>query len=238
MPLVNCDTILSDVIAAEPAVIPVINRFGIYLGCSDYSVAAICGDRDLNVDFLVTVLNTFINDEYFPENSLRSFCATTLTRYLHQTNEAYLHISLPNIERHFKSLMSVSGSDNNLSIIYDFFHELKADIISRIERDKIWFAEIAEMESMIADKGLSLPYELNVQTVDTSVADKLHDLKSMFIRHLTGSYDPNLCYAVIVSVIALEKDVRQNDRIRNRILSPLSENMRAVLVNNNSGCEA
>ncbi|MCM1518352.1 MAG: hypothetical protein NC117_06910 [Pseudoflavonifractor sp.] len=237
MPLVNNDTILSDIIAAEPAIIPVINRFGIYLGCSDYTVSAICRSMGLNVDFLVTVLNTFINDEYFPENSLRSFCASTLTAYLRQTNEAYLHVSLPNIRRHFKSLMTVSGDDNNLPIIYDFFNELSEDIVSRTERDKAWFAEIADMEAEIETKDLTLPEELGAALCDTSLADKLHDLKSMFIRHLSGQYDANLCYAVLVSVIALEKDVRQNDRIRNRILVPLSEKMREVLACDNHGRE-
>ena len=47
----------------------------------------------------------------------------------------------------------------------------------------------------------------------------------MFILHLTGNYDLNLCYGVINAIILLEKDIRQNDRIRNRILLPLFQSL-------------
>ncbi len=47
----------------------------------------------------------------------------------------------------------------------------------------------------------------------------------MFIMHLSGQYDLNLCYGVIVAIITLEKDIRQNNRIRNRILLPISRSL-------------
>lgn len=230
MPLVTHDTILSDLIAGEPSIIPVLNRFGIYLGCSDYTVRAICLRHNIDEVFLITILNTFINDEYFPESRLKTFCASTITGYLRQTNEGYLRISLPNIERHFKSLISLSGTqDNNLSMIYDFFRGLHADIMARIKDDGQWFDSIDGMERDIAANGWTLSHCAVTADADLSIPDKLHDLKNIFIRHLEGRYDANLCYAVIVSVLALEKEVRQNDRIRNRILLPLSENMQRTI---------
>ena len=36
-----------------------------------------------------------------------------------------------------------------------------------------------------------------------------------------GSYDTNLCHAVLVSIISLKKDINQNNRLRYRILMPL-----------------
>ena len=59
----------------------------------------------------------------------------------------------------------------------------------------------------------------------TTIEDKLSDLKNMFIMHLSGQYDLNLCYGVIVAIITLEKDIRQNNRIRNRILLPISRSL-------------
>ena len=60
------------------------------------------------------------------------------------------------------------------------------------------------------------------------IEEKLNDLKNLFILHLSGSYDVNLCYAVIFALYSLEKDIRQHNRIRNRILRPMSEAMKQI----------
>ena len=49
----------------------------------------------------------------------------------------------------------------------------------------------------------------------------LADLKSIMIKHLTGEYNENLCYAVIFAICSLEKDIKQHDRIRYKILMPM-----------------
>ena len=101
MALINAETKLCDVILHEPSVIPVINRFGIILGVGDKSIRTVCEEKNLDCEFFVTILNTFINEDYFPENRLKSFCATQIVNYLTQTNAYYEQFQIPNIERHF-----------------------------------------------------------------------------------------------------------------------------------------
>ena len=43
----------------------------------------------------------------------------------------------------------------------------------------------------------------------------------MFVIHLKGEYDVNLCHAVLVAIMTLQKDIKQNNRIRYRILLPI-----------------
>lgn len=50
----------------------------------------------------------------------------------------------------------------------------------------------------------------------------LYDLKSILIKHISGEYNENLCYAVIFSIGSLEKDIKQHNRIRYRILAPMA----------------
>jgi regulator of cell morphogenesis and NO signaling len=112
-----------------------------------------------------------------------------------------------------------SGENNNLELMKRFFDELKGDIVSRITHDsQQWFPKISALGN--GAKTLAI-------TIDdsSSILDKLNDLKNMFILHLTGNYDLNLCYGVINAIILLEKDIRQNDRIRNRILLPLFQSL-------------
>lgn len=212
MALIQAQNQLSDIIISHPDIIPVINRFGITLGTGDNTIESICTKYNLDTDFFLCIINTFINDEYFPEKMLKTFCASTIISYLEKTYNYYLNFQLPNIDRHFASLIMRSGDNNNLGIMKRFFDELKSDIINRINQDtQQWFSKIKSSN-------------INVDN-STSILDKLNDLKSMFILHLSGSYDLNLCYGVISAIILLEKDIRQNDRIRNRILIPLSQSI-------------
>ena len=91
---------LSEVVEEHPSLIPVINRFGIRLGLGDASVRAICEAHALDTDFLLTVINTFLNEEYFPEKKLQAFHTSQIIDYLTQTNQYYARYQLPNIERH------------------------------------------------------------------------------------------------------------------------------------------
>ncbi len=224
MALINADTKLCDVILNEPALIPVINRFGIILGVGDKSIRTVCEEKRLDSDFFVTILNTFINEDYFPERRLKSFCATQIVDYLTQTNTYYVQFQIPNIERHFKSLIHQSDSDNNnLELMRQFFEELKRELLSRIDDDRTrWFPAIkAAAKEMKGDNGGD---RIKHETEDSDLLEeKLDDLKSLFVMHLKGEYDLNLCHGVIFAICSLEKDIKQHNRIRNRILRPIAD---------------
>ncbi|MDR2534115.1 MAG: helix-turn-helix transcriptional regulator [Tannerellaceae bacterium] len=195
--------IMSEAVEAYPSLIPVINRFGIRLGLGDRSVEAICHRYNLDADFLLTVINTFLNEEYFPEKKLQSFHKSLIIDYLNKTNEYYLRNLLPNIERHLDSFIRHSPEGNpTLSLIADFFDSFKSKLLARIECDKSQGA---------APVG------------EDSLEELLADLKRLIITHLAGNYDDNLCYAVIFGIHSLEKDIKQNNRIRYRILHPCDE---------------
>lgn len=213
--IISKNDLLSDIIISQPNIIPLINRFGILLGTSDKSIEQVCSDYNLDSNFIVTILNTYINDDFFPENDLKIFNAKIIINYISKTYTYYNQYMIPNIERHFNLLIAHSGENNNLHLIKHFFEEIKNDIIKCIEHDnKQWFPLIYKLETnehTIYHK---------IQPYNTlSIEEKIKDLKSMLIIHLKGYYDINLCYAVISSIVFFEKDLQQNNRIRNRILS-------------------
>ena len=226
MALINADCKLCDVILNEPSIIPVINRFGIILGVGDKSIRTVCEEKNLDCEFFVTILNTFINEDYFPENRLKSFCATQIVDYLTLTNSYYQQFQIPNIERHFNSLISQSDSDNNnLELMKQFFEELKKELLSRIEHDRTsWFPAIRAAAEQLQGEyyGEHIHYD---HDEPDSLEEKLDDLKSLFVIHLRGEYDLNLCHGVIFVLYSLEKDIKQHNRIRNRILRPIADAM-------------
>lgn len=218
MALVTPDTKLCEVIVDEPSVVPVINRFDIVLGVGDRTIKSICKEKGIDTSFFITILNAFIHESFFLENVTGAFNAGDVVDYLRKTNNSYLHNQLPNIERHFAALISRSDSNSNLPLLFNFYREVKTEIERRIDSDNQWFDAIISAEQSNSEVSVA---GNAVQAESDSIEDKLSDLINMFVIHLRGDYDRNLCHAVLFAVISLEKDIRQNNRIRNRVLRPL-----------------
>jgi len=218
MALVTPDTKLCEVIVDEPSVVPVINRFDIVLGVGDHTIKSICKEKGIDTSFFITILNAFIHESFFLENVTGAFNAGDVVDYLRKTNNSYLRNQLPNIERHFAALISRSDSNNNLPLLFNFYREVKMEIERRIDSDNQWFDAIISAEQSNSEVSVA---GNAVQAESDSIEDKLSDLINMFVIHLRGDYDRNLCHAVLFAVISLEKDIRQNNRIRNRVLRPL-----------------
>ena len=221
LPIISSNTKLSQIIIDDPTILSVLSRFGISLGVGDMTIEQICQQKKMNVVFLTTILNTFRDPDFFPEKILYSFEAHLIVDYLKKTNQTYLQFQLPNIERHLHLLISKSDAQNsNLLIIMKFFSEVKAQLMKRIDDDKYrWFPEILALENSDDNK-----VESTVMAFDESndsIEDKINDLISMFVVHLTGDYDINLGQAVLLALDSLKKDIAQNNRIRKRILMPL-----------------
>lgn len=218
MALVTPDTKLCEVIVDEPSVVPVINRFDIVLGVGDRTIKSICKEKGIDTSFFITILNAFIHESFFLGNVTGAFNAGDVVDYLRKTNNSYLRNQLPNIERHFAALISRSDSNNNLPLLFNFYREVKTEIERRIDSDNQWFDAIISAEQSNSEVSVA---GNAVQAESDSIEDKLSDLINMFVIHLRGDYDRNLCHAVLFAVISLEKDIRQNNRIRNRVLRPL-----------------
>ena len=218
---------MSEVVEEHTSLIPVINRFGIHLGLGDKSVQEICDKYQLDCDFFLTVINTFLNEEYFPEKKLQTFHTSQIIDYLTKTNLFYLRDQLPNIERHLQLFIKQSLPGNNsLSLIGKFFLSFKEELNDRIQKDQEeWFPyclSLSEKLKSIQQIKILDKKQINIhiESEDTIEA-LLADLKSIMIKHLSGDYNENLCYAVIFALNSLEKDIKQHNRIRYRILTPI-----------------
>lgn len=120
MAIYNQETRLADAILEHPQLIPVVNRLGVKLGVGDSTIQAICLSLGIDTGFFLSVINTFVDKNYFPVNAQGTFTLEKTIDYLRKTSAYYLHMQLPNIERHFTSLIARSGTDNNLNLLKSF----------------------------------------------------------------------------------------------------------------------
>lgn len=217
---------LSAALEQHPTLIPLVSRFGIRLGLGDKSVAAVCAEHGIDPGFMLTLMNTYLFEEYFPEQKLKSFHVSQIVDYLTKTNAYYLHSQLPNIERHLGSLIaSGEGENRNLALIGKFFARFKESLTASIGYDtNEWFPFCLAVSSGDRSEAESLCVPVRAipggDEEDPAVS-QLRDLRSILVRHLSGQYNDNLAYAVIFAIGSIERDIRQHNRIRNRILTPI-----------------
>lgn len=215
MALYNKESKLAEALLANPQLIPVVNRLGVNLGIGELSIGTICSQEHIDADFFLSVINTFLDADYFPLNGKDTFTLEKTIEYLRRTARYYLEIQLPNIRRHFQSLLLRSQSENNLSSLHDFFEETAAQLESSVKFDE----ETVFPKLITGNAGNDL--ELSSEN-HSEVEEKLHDLLYLFVAHIKGEYDRNLATAVVSSIFALETDYIQNNRIRRRILLPIA----------------
>ena len=214
MALYNREIKLSEAIMSHPSLLPVVDRLGIRLGVGDATIGEVCDDRGIDPDFFLSVINTFLDEEYFPVNARGTFTIEKTVAYLRKTNAYYLRVQLPNIDRHFKSLIDRSGDDNNLDMLRTFYQDMRMQMTESLRYDdEVLFPAMSSGRVEVSSESAVAGY--------MEVEEKLHDLLYFFVEHLRGNYDANLCTAVVSAVFSLERDLCQNNRIRSRILLPL-----------------
>jgi len=195
MRLLNPQSVMADVLTEHNELIPVLNRFGIRLGVGDKTVSDLCIEQHLNIDFILTVLNVYLDETCIPDASLALFDTGLIADYFHHTVESYIHELVPNIEKHLNAFIAISGSENKeLGMLHLLFIKFKERMTSYLQK--------------VVDYDDDLPDDL------------LHDLKNILIRHLSKAYNQNLIYAVVFSVHSLEKDLAAHNRLRSKVLRP------------------
>lgn len=195
MAFLSVSSILSESICENYLLIPVINRFGLKLGLGEKAVAEICLEHKLNPDFFLAILNTYLNEDYFPEKLLQGFDVDLVSDYLKQTDGYYIHAQIPNIEKHLNAFIAMSDPNNTqLLLIRKLFFKFKEELLHRINN------------GLLDD--------------DTSYA-LLLDLKNILIKHISGNFNENLCFAVVFAIDTLLNDLGKHNRIREKILKPM-----------------
>lgn len=191
----NKNVVLSELLTEHSELIPVVNRFGIKLGVGEKTIGKICLENDLNINFILAILNVYLDEEYDPDKDLDTFDVSLIVDYLKRTAENYMQVLVPNIEKHFTPFIAMNDGENKeLKLLHKIFYQFKS--------------------------GLSEHLQQGLEQLSDYPNELLHDLKNIIIKHISGNYNQNLAYAVIFSITALEKELHIYNRLLKKLLRP------------------
>lgn len=199
MIFLDSSSILSEAVEENSSLIPVINRFGIKLGLGDRNISSICKSEGIDENFFLAIINTYLNEDYFPESKLQKFDIQIVIDFLKHSDSYIVHAQLYNLEKHLNAFFAMSDPANTqLELIKKLFIRFKTELRYNIEQNLI------EEETPL---GL------------------LQDLKNIFIKHITGNFNENLAYAVVFTIESMQNDIEKHNRIKEKILKPMIKSL-------------
>lgn len=200
MTQITKSTNFSELLISHSYLIPVVNRFGIRLGVGDKTIFSICKENDVDVHLFMTVIRINMDDVASINDDLSLLDVSDVLDYLKTTIDYFVQSAIPNIEKHLLPLIAMSEIDNEeLKMLHKILNKFKSDFNNYI------------------NQGLEHVKEYSY--------DLLRDLKSILIKHISGSYNHNLAYAVIFSIDSLEKDLILHNRIFDLLARPKLDNL-------------
>ena len=238
MKLLTSNMKIADAIHSNYLLIPVVNRFGISLGFGEETINNVCAEHDIDVEFFLSIINAFSNEDYFPEKKLQTFNVLMIVEYLKKTHKYYRETQIPVIEKHLKSLFSgTSRRSKSLILVKKFFMEYKKELFTHLKREeKITFPYIEKIYKMYKSpkkkrkEKSGLHYSMEIYEEEhEEIDEKLYDLKNILIKYVSGNFDQAVCNEIIFELFRLEKDIKDHTRIENNILMPLVKEMEKSL---------
>ena len=210
-----------DLVETNYHLLPVINRFGIELGNRDKSLEKICAEQNINIDFFLAIINTFHDEEYFPESELKSFSPVLIINYLKKTHEYYIDYVIPKLEFLLKQLIDINKTEiHQLDIIEQFWVKYKKELFLHLDEEE----EVAfpYMIDLVEKNRKNAQYSVHTFEQEHSNVDiKLNDLKNLIIKFVEPVYDNNICNDFLINLYRFEKDIKDHARIEDKILVPL-----------------
>lgn len=214
---------MSEVLIKNYHLLPVINRFGIKLGFGDASVDDVCKLHNIDTDFFLIIINTFHNENYFPEQKMQSFDPLKVVNYLQKTHEYYLNIILPRMEEVLGKLINSCRSNcEKMELIRKFYQTYKQELTAHIddEEDNVF----PYIKKLIKNRKIIPGYSIHAFEKEHSNMDmKLNDLTMLFLKYLDPVYNSTYCNDFLIMLLRFEKDLKNHARIEDYVLVPTVE---------------
>lgn len=218
---------MAELIHLNYHVLPIINRFGIKLGFGEKTIAQICEEKNIDVDFFVEVVNIFLDEEYFPQENLLQVSIKDILKYLKNSHDYFLNVKLESIEHKINTLVEICCKDNSsrIELIKNFYVEYKNELIEHIKyEDEKIFPYVNQIIQAIEQGRGFVSEDFKIQDYlenHTNIEEKLYDLKNLIIKYLQLPKDYEISNELLFELFDLEKDLLNHQRFEEKVLVPI-----------------
>lgn len=207
---------LRDVVADQPLLLMTLSRFGIPLGFGDETVDQVCARVGVHTPTFLAVSSLIAGRGFSDEDvSLPS-----LMEYLKRAHSYFIDFYLPQIRRKLISAISCAGGEDVALVILKFYDDYVAEVKRHMDfENESVFSYVDELLQGSRRRGFSIDNDFLAN--HQPIADKLRELKDIFICHYDGAAaDNDLLTSVLFDIINCEQDLMRHCDVENRIFAP------------------
>ena len=213
---------MAQAILENNRLIPLLPRFKIELGFGEKTVGEVCRMYDVNVDFFLEIVNSYVNEEYTPQNDLTLFSLSSIV--------AYLKKELPHVEAEIHELICKSElSRDKKDLVVTFFNDYKQEFIEHImkEEDEV-LPYILEVEKQFEGEKPDPQFRDKLRHYSIHefarehdrLEDSLFNLAKLIIKYLPPLGNRQLCNRILTDLFALVNDLIDHAAMEDKILVP------------------
>lgn len=213
---------LRSLIEENNLILMVIARFGLAFGFGDKTVKEVCEENNVDCSSFLAVCN-FIDGRPYSSSGIS---LQSLMEYLRSAHAYFLDYQLPSIRQ--KMLQSISSShiDDILVQFLGFFDDYCKEVRRHMEHEnrKIFSYVDRLLAGETSDEFRIADYSVG----HTNEANKLNDLKEVFIRHYHRK-DNLLLASALSDIIVCHQDLCSHCEIEDRLFIPAVESLEKSL---------
>jgi regulator of cell morphogenesis and NO signaling len=213
-----------ELIVEHPALLLIMNRFGLSLGVGDKTILEACQEKNIDENTFLAVINLTINETETDMVSPEEISLKSLTAYLMNAHAYFFNFRYPSIRQ--KLIDAIDHSDAQfyalmLRYFDEYVNELKIhtdfeekSIFTRVNRN------MDEEDQVHAPIG-------NLHRWHEQIAMKMNEIKNIIIKYFPPNEDGSALNLAVYDLFACEEEFNTHCRIEDLLLTP------AILANEN-----
>ena len=209
-------TTMRELIRDNSQLLPVISRFDIAFGFGDDPIEVICEGNGVDTNTFLCVCNMLSHYRYDSD----SVSLVSLMGYLKRAHTSFLQISLTNIRLQLIEGINLLATDEVALLLIRFFDDYVSEVRRHMEHENnVIFNYVEGLLNGVIDPGFRIgSYFVSHE----SMAEKLNELKDLFIYHYKQKENMRLS-AALLDIIRCEQDLLSHFEVENLLFIPLAE---------------
>lgn len=207
------DDRMRDLIDDNDLLLMVLSRFNIPFGFGDATVMETCLYNNVDYPTFLAVANLISGKEVKKKDvSLKS-----LMSYLRNAHSYFLEFYLPSIRKKLIEAINVTYINDVQVVVLKYFDAYIAEVRRHMEYENdVVFAYVDKLLEGEKDSDFDISdYSAN----HTDIADKLHELKDIVIRHYRQR-DNYTLNSALYDIISCQNDLETHCRVENELFVP------------------
>jgi DNA-binding CsgD family transcriptional regulator/iron-sulfur cluster repair protein YtfE (RIC family) len=213
----NKDDKMYELICKDYRSLQIISRFNISLGVKDKTIEEVCMEQNVDCDTFLTVVN-FTKYGINKYDSIPKLSIKSLTNYLKQAHSYYLDFLLPSIRKKLIEAINYSTTNDVTFLILKFFDEYIDEIRKHMEREN---EEIFPYVDTLLLGKTTEPISIEMSLLhQSSIEQKLSELKNIIIKYYTDNSNNNLLNTVLYDIFLCEEDLVNHCKLEENVFIP------------------